>query len=136
VKRSVAVVVRDEMGRFLIVRRPDDPADPLAGLWGLPAVTLAPGEDEQSAASRAGHLKLGVRLRVGAKIGEADSPERALHLSDYEATILSGTVSVPQPGTGVTQYTECRFTDDPATLAEAAERGSLCAQVFLSAQRG
>jgi len=31
----------------------------------------------------------------------------------------------------VTQYTACRFTADPAVLAEAAARGSLCAQLFL-----
>ena len=31
----------------------------------------------------------------------------------------------------MTQYTACRYTSDPGTLAEAAARGSLCAQVFL-----
>ena len=41
IKRSVAVVVRGpEAGTFLVVKRPDDPGDPLAGVWGLPAVTL------------------------------------------------------------------------------------------------
>jgi 8-oxo-dGTP diphosphatase len=131
VKRSVAVVVRDARGRFLIVQRPDDQDDPLAGLWGLPAVTLLPGEDEVSAASRAGRIKLGVQLLVGSKIGSA--VDHGLHLSDYEATILSGTPTVPQPLAGVTQYTACRFTSDASTLAEAARRGSLCARVLLAA---
>jgi hypothetical protein len=31
----------------------------------------------------------------------------------------------------MTQYAACRYTDDPGTLAEAAARGSLCAQLFL-----
>ena len=35
-KHSVAVVVRGDDGTFLTVRRPDDPEDPLAGLWGCP----------------------------------------------------------------------------------------------------
>jgi len=41
-------------GEFLIVRRPDDPDDPLAGVWGLPAITLLDGEDERAAVARAG----------------------------------------------------------------------------------
>jgi hypothetical protein len=114
IKHSVAVVVRNA-GAFLIVRRPDDPDDPLAGLWGLPAVTL------------------GVELAVGARLGEkaADRGGYVLRLADYEATVLHGTPAVPQRDTSMTQYTECEYTTDPGPLAEAASRGSLCAQVFL-----
>ena len=132
-KHSVAVVVRGDDGTFLAVRRPDDPEDPLAGLWGLPAVTLADGEDELSGVIRAGRVKLGVELTVGRKIGEktADRGEYVLFLSDYEAAIKSGTPSVPQPDNAMTQYAEFAFTDDPRLLAEAAEAGSLCAQIFL-----
>jgi len=138
VKRSVAVVVRRPGpraggGPFLIVRRPDDPGDPLAGAWGLPAVTLLDGEDERAAVARAGRVKLGVELAAGARIGEkaADRGGYVLRLADYEATLLSGVPAVPQPDESVTQYTACRYTADPGTLAEAAARGSLCAQVFL-----
>ena len=69
-KNSVAVVVRDGGGRFLAVRRPDDPEDPLAGLWGLPAITLRDGEDERAAVVRAGREKLGVELAATGKLGE------------------------------------------------------------------
>ena len=143
VKRSVAVVVRrpggaagggaPAGGEFLVVRRPDDPDDPLAGAWGLPAVTLLDGEDERAAVARAGRVKLGVELAAGARIGEkaADRGGYLLRLADYEATVLAGVPAVPQPDDSVTQYTECRYTADPATLAAAAARGSLCAQVFL-----
>jgi predicted TIM-barrel fold metal-dependent hydrolase len=143
VKHSVAVVVRRPAGpagglsaadgEFLIVRRPEDPADPLAGAWGLPAVTLLDGEDEKAAVARAGRVKLGVELAVGARIGEktADRGGYVLRLADYEATVLAGVPAVPQPDRSVTQYTECRYTADPGTLAEAASRGSVCAQVFL-----
>jgi len=138
VKHSVALVVRDEEGRFLVVRRPDDPQDPLAGVWGLPAITLRDGEDEHAAAERAGREKLGVTLTVGRKIGEKSvgRGSYALCLSDYEAVITRGTPTVPQPGDGVTQYTECLFTSEPALLAEAAGKGSVCAQIFLEWQRG
>jgi 8-oxo-dGTP diphosphatase len=143
VKRSVAVVVRrpgrpaagdaSAAGEFLIVRRPDDPGDPLAGAWGLPAVSLRDGEDERAAVVRAGRVKLGVELAVGARIGEksADRDGYRLRLADYEATVLAGVPAVPQPDHSVTQYTECRYTTDPGTLTGAAARGSLCAQVFL-----
>ena len=136
VKRSVAVVVRrpgSPAGEFLIVRRPDDPDDPLAGAWGLPAVTLLDGEDERAAVVRAGRVKLGVELEAGARIGEktADRGGYVLCLADYAATIRAGVPAVPQPDDSVTQYTAWRYTRDPGTLAEAAARGSLCAQVFL-----
>jgi ADP-ribose pyrophosphatase YjhB (NUDIX family) len=134
VKHSVAVVVRNPRdGAFLLVRRPDDPGDPLAGAWGFPAVTLAVGEDELSAVARAGRAKLGVGLRPGRKIGTRTGIQGGtpLTLSEYEAVITAGTPSVPQPGAGVTQYTAWRWSADPADLAAAAARGSLCARVFL-----
>jgi hypothetical protein len=118
---------------FLIVRRPDDPGDPLAGAWGLPAVTLLDGEDERAAVVRAGRVKLGVELAVGARLGEkaADRGGHVLRLADYEATVLAGVPAVPQPDASMTQYTACEYTADLGTLAEAASRGSLCAQLFL-----
>jgi len=137
-KHSVAVVVRGGGGRFLAVRRPDDPEDPLAGVWGLPAITLRDGEDERAAVVRVGRAKLGVELAAGRKIGEqtADRGAYLLRLSDYEATIVSGTPSVPQPDDSVTQYVACEITGDPATLSEAAARGSLCARIFLDQTAG
>lgn len=134
-KHSVAVVVRDADGTFLVVRRPHDAGDPLAGLWGLPAITLRDGEDERTAAARAGRAKLGVDLVVGRKLGEAtaDRGSYQLRLSDYEATVLAGTPQVPQPGTAMTQYVAAMFTDDPSVLGEAAAKGSLCARIFLEA---
>ena len=134
IKRSVAAVVRGpEAGTFLVVKRPDDPGDPLAGVWGLPAVTLADGEDERAAAVRVGRDKLGVELAPGARLGQAsaDRGDYLLVLADYEATIVDGTPVVPQADASVTQYVEWRYAADPAVLAEAAARGSLCAQIFL-----
>jgi 8-oxo-dGTP diphosphatase len=140
-KESVAVVIRNADGEFLVTRRPDDPADPLAGLWGLPAVTRRQGETGRAAARRIGPLKLGVTLSIGAKLGErtADRDDHVLRLEDYEASIIDGTPVVPQPGGPmteygtVTQYVACRFTKDAGVLAEAARKGSLCAQIFLAA---
>ena len=137
-KHSVAVVARRPVGAaaagaFLVVQRPDDPADLLRGAWGLPAVTLRDGEDDRDAVVRAGRVKLGVELAPGRRIGErtADRGGYLLRLADYEATIVSGVPGVPQPDASMTQYTACRFTADLRVLGEAAARGSVCAQIFL-----
>jgi predicted TIM-barrel fold metal-dependent hydrolase len=136
VKRSVAVVLRRDDGAFAVVRRPDDPADPLAGVWGFPAITLAPGEEERAAVVRLGRAKLGVDLAPGEMLGQAaaDRGSHVLRLANYAAVITAGTPSVPQPDGLMTQYAELRFTHDPGALAEAAARGSVCARVFLSAR--
>lgn len=135
-KHSVAAVVRDGTGAFLAVKRPDDPADPLAGSWGLPAVTLRAGETEPDAVRRAGRVKLGVELAVGEKIGTktADRGAYVLTLADYAATVAGGTVTVPQPDSSMTQYAEARFVTDSAILADAAAKGSLCAQIYLESE--
>jgi hypothetical protein len=96
-------------------------------------VTLADGEDERAAAVRVGRDKLGVQLAPGLRLGEAsaDRGDYLLMLADYEATIVGGAPSVPQPDASVTQYVQWRYAADPAVLAEAADRGSLCARIFL-----
>jgi 8-oxo-dGTP diphosphatase len=133
VKESVAVVIRNRTGEFLVTRRPDDPGDHLAGVWGFPAVTRRDGEAERAAAERIGPLKLGVTLSVGAKLGERaqDRGGYLLRLSDYDASIVDGAPSVPQSDDSVTQYVACEFTSDPAVLVAGARRGSVCAQIFL-----
>jgi len=135
VKESVAVVVRDAHGAFLVARRPADLHDPLAGAWGLPAVTRQHGESERAAAERIGPLKLGVTLKVGSRLGERtdDRGDHVLRLAGYEATIAEGAPSVPQANNSVTQYVACQFSTDPGVLVPAARRGSLCAQIFLAA---
>src|ERR1700761_7724692 len=122
VKRSVAVVVRSPGGgAFLIVRRPFDEEDPLAGVWGLPAVTLLDGEDERAAAARAGRVKLGVELAIGPRIGaKTAAGGRSLRpLADSEAPARDGVPAVPQPDQSMPQSAACRYTADPGTLAEA-----------------
>lgn len=132
-KHSVAAVVRDDAGAFLAVKRPDDPNDPLAGAWGLPAITLRSGESEADAVRRVGREKLGVELAVGEKIGTktADRGAYVLTLTDYAAAVVSGTVTVPQRDTSMTQYASAAFVTDPGILADAAANGSLCAQIYL-----
>jgi hypothetical protein len=98
-------------------------------------VTLAEGEDEESAVTRAGRVKLGVEVGAVRKIGMKQGIQNgtSLLLAEYEAVILAGSPAVPQPDASMTQYTALRWADDPGELTPAAARGSLCAQVFLEA---
>ena len=97
-------------------------------------MTLADGEDERGPRSSGpGGTSSGWSSRPARRMGEASADRGGylLGLADYEATIAAGNPSVPQPDASVTQYIAWRFTADPAVLAEAADRGSLCARIFL-----
>lgn len=110
---------------LLLVRRPDDDED-LPGLWGLPAASLAEGETEEDAVRRTGREKLGVELEPLRPLG-SDGP-----MTDWQARIVSGEPSVPQPGPH-TQYTRLRW-GGPLDLVPAAREGSLCSRVLLRAR--
>jgi 8-oxo-dGTP diphosphatase len=124
VKRSISLVIRGDDGSVLLVRRPDDD-ESFPGAWGLPAVSLAPGESEEQAIARAGRTKLGVEVEAPRLVGEDGG------MRDFEVRIASGDPSVPQPFEG-TQYRELRW-GDPRELAPAAARGSRCSRVLLRA---
>ena len=123
-KRSVSLVIESPEG-LLLVRRPDDD-ESLPGVWGLPAASLAPGESEKHAVRRAGREQLGVEVRPVRPIGQDGT------MRDWEAKILSGEPSVPQPGPH-TQYAELRW-GEPSELIPAAREGSLCSRVLLRAR--
>ncbi|MEY9927209.1 8-oxo-dGTP diphosphatase [Catenulispora sp. GP43] len=132
VKESVAMVIRNSEGEFLVVRRADDD-ESLPGVWGLPAASIGADESAAQALVRAGRQKLGVRLLPGDRIGDddADRGTYRLHLTDYEATILEGEPGVPQPDSSVSQYSDVKYVSDASVLFEAAQLGSLCSRVFL-----
>jgi len=109
----------------LLVRRPDDD-ESLPGVWGLPAASLLGDESEEDAVRRAGREKLGVEVLPLQPIG-ADGA-----MTDWEARIVEGRPSVPQPGPN-TQYAQLRW-GDPRDLVPAARQGSLCSRVLLRAR--
>lgn len=105
VRSAGAIVVRD--GRVLVVHRPkyDD--------WGFPKGKLEPGEDEAAAALREVEEEVGLRVRLGARIGEvsytlADGTPKVAAFFRAEAD------GEPEPGDGVD---DVRWV----TLAEAAQ---------------
>ena len=109
----------------LLVRRPDDD-ESLPGVWGLPAASLVGDESEEDAVRRAGREKLGVEVAPLQPIGTDGA------MTDWEARIVDGRPSVPQPGPN-TQYAQLRW-GDPRDLVPAARQGSLCSRVLLRAR--
>ncbi|MGH7477587.1 MAG: NUDIX domain-containing protein [Longimicrobiales bacterium] len=132
-KDAVSFVVREPSRRqrlLIVLRPPDDPDLPRA--WGLPAGSRGPHEDWDEAVRRAGRDKLGVELRVGALLndGIAERADYTLRMRLYDAEIVSGEPSVPQPYSAVTQYRAWEWAD-VARLTPAAARGSLCCRLLL-----
>ena len=133
-KYSVAAVVRRPDGRdeFLAVRRPPDD-DRLPDVWGLPAVSLRPGELPEAGLRRVGIEKLGVELEPLRLLGIKwmDRGDHELILMDIEAGIVAGEPSVRLSRSPSTRYVDQRWTTDLLLLRDAASRGSLCCQILL-----
>jgi len=123
-KRSISLVIESPDG-VLLVRRPHDD-ESLPGVWGLPAASLLGDESEEDAVRRAGREKLGVEVAPLQPIGNDGA------MTDWEARIVDGRPSVPQPGPN-TQYAQLRW-GDPRDLVPAARQGSLCSRVLLRAR--
>eukprot|EP00755_Sulcionema_specki_P008491 Sspe_Gene.41094::Locus_19865_Transcript_1_1_Confidence_1.000_Length_726::g.41094::m.41094 len=134
---AVAFVIRNPVApdEVLTVKRPYN--DDLPGVVGLPATTVSSRHEEfRSAVRRGGREKLGVALEPGRFLGRGSTKREKyiLYMEEYEATLVNATigdVKVPQPAGKGTQYLEWRW-NKPNALRPAAERGSLCSQIFLS----
>lgn len=134
VRCSVAAVVRRGGGEFLAVRRPPDD-DRLPDVWGLPAVSLEPGELPEEALRRLGREKLAAELQPIAFVGirAADRGDYLLILMDIEAGVIEGEPDVLKATTRRTAYVEQRWTDDLSLLVDAARRGSVCSRILIEA---
>lgn len=66
-RRMAAGVIRDDLGRVLLVRRPEEGL--LGGLWSWPGVEVAEGRSLKAALRRMVSDDLGVRVRVGDSLG-------------------------------------------------------------------
>ena len=137
VKCSVAAVLRNpEDGReFLAVQRPPD-VDRLPDVWGLPAVSLQPGELPEAAVRRLGREKLATGIEPVRFVGirSMDRGDYELILMDVEARLAGPPPSVAAATTGSTRYVAQRWTADLLLLRDAARRGSLCSRILLEAE--
>lgn len=118
----------------MIVRRPSDDSD-LRGEWGLPAITLQPGELPEDGARRVCREKLrcqGKPIRfLGTMFQHRNSYD--LFLMDIEVELEPGMEpEAVNSNTTTTKYVAQRWTNDPLSLMPAAKNGSCCASIFLT----
>ena len=130
-----AVVTGPEDGQFLTVKRPDSD-ESLPGVWGLPAISLSPGELPEAGLLRLGREKLGVELQAVSMVGirHADRGNYQLILMDIEARVVGGEPSVRRATSSATRYVDQRWISDPSLLREAARGGSVCSRILLEAR--
>ena len=131
-RESVAIVIKDEDGRFLAVKRADD--DSFPGMWSLPAATVRDGESLEDAAKRAAKDKLGVDIKMVGEIGDAskDAHDCVKHMTEFEVEIVGGakpTLEVRDPT--VSRYSEMKYCDEPSLLIPATKSGALCSGIYL-----
>ncbi len=134
-----AAIHNADTGDVFVVRRPDDPGEDFAGMWGLPAATLGDGESVAEAIQRLGRDKLGIELEAGNELTRGQQPRDggALEMILVEAMPRSWppALTTPREGSGVTHYTAWDW-GAPGALRPTADQGSLCSRLYLDLATG
>jgi len=133
-KYAVSIIVYKNDKEFLTVKRPSE--DRMGDSWGLPASGFDPKkESPDQAALRTAKEKLNCEVQVIERIPLVmiqKRPDYDLMLIDYICKLKAGEPDVKKAQTQGTVYSDQKWTDDPKTLEDIAEKGSICTQLFLN----
>jgi 8-oxo-dGTP diphosphatase len=91
----VGVVVLDQEGRLLVVRRAHPPSQ---GRWSIPGGRVEPGESLEAAAAREAWEETGLTVRVGAALGRVELPDIAgdvYDVTDFTAAVVGDDLARP-----------------------------------------
>jgi len=91
--RCVGAIVRDDLGRLLMVRRGHEPS---AGTWSVPGGRVEPGESDADALVRELHEETGLQVRPRDLVGHVQRPgpgSVVYDIYDYAADVVSGQLS-------------------------------------------
>jgi len=91
----VGAVIKDDLGRLLLIKRGHSPG---AGLWSLPGGRIEPGETDAEALMREVSEETGLAVEAGHLLGTVQWPARdgdVFDIRDYTATVTGGLL---QPG--------------------------------------
>ena len=117
-----------------MVKRPDDDIDH-RGHWGLPAVSLKPGELPESAAKRVCKEKLNCEAKAEQFLDIMAQKRNGydIFLMDVEM-ILDGDKQpdVTQANTEGTVYIKQKWSTEPSDLLNQAKAGSCCSTIFVT----
>lgn len=105
----VGAVIRDEVGRILVIRRGQEPA---RGAWSLPGGRVEAGETDAQAVVREVAEETGLIVAVGELVGRVDIPAPdggVFDIRDYAAVAVGGEL---RPGDDATDVAWV----DPALL--------------------
>jgi len=88
----VGAVIKDDLGRLLLIKRGHEPSK---GLWSIPGGRIEPGEPDAAAVIREVREETGLSVAVGRLIGTVRRPSGAgsvLDIRDYAASVIGGTL--------------------------------------------
>ena len=88
----MGVVIKDDQGRLLLIKRGHEPG---AGLWSIPGGRIEPGETDAEALVREMQEETGQAVEAGPLLGGVRRPAQdgdVLDIRDYAATVTGGTL--------------------------------------------
>lgn len=133
-----AAIFSPNKDTVLAIKRKNHPTDILAGLWGLPAVSLTTLETDAHGVARIGWQKLGTSVQPIEFIGQKSHPRSQnllLTMRLWECSIEHDPdfSRRDMANSHVNQYADWQWME-PKVLIATAQKGSLCTQLLLESK--